>query len=419
MENKFNLSYVLLVCIPLYLSQGIILPQGLLPQILLALWLSIDLYYIAYYLLDRRKDSLANIILLFWAVNVISWLISPKEIYTNGYVIRTLDHFKNLTVALLTYFPYAYWIRQGLVREKYLKWFTLIMFALAVVMFWDYNTRALFERTSDSITNNEAYIFVTLFPLIYLFRDKKIIWYALLFAVLFLVLYGAKRGAIICYFVQLILFILYSNTAIKGRRNSKAWGFVLVLVLFIAIGYVTYNLIQGNEYLLWRISNMQEGNDASGEARLFQYNKILQTFVDAPVYNKLFGFGFNQSVSLTHGYYAHNDWLEILASQGILGVLLYFIFFIRLWRTLKIIGDDGWRKCMFFLAFFPWIIRSIVSMGYVSMETFYFIIAVAYVKYSSSKSNYNLKYTKFHTERFYKKACPIDSCLICQCRYRK
>ena len=46
---------------------------------------------------------------------------------------------------------------------------------------------------------------------------------------------------------------------------------------------------------------------------------------------QLFGGGANHTLIVTDNY-AHNDWLEILINQGILGILVYLFYWFKFWQ---------------------------------------------------------------------------------------
>lgn len=383
-KNKgSNFPLLLLFVIPLYATQGILLPSGPIPQSLLLMWFFMDSFYLMKFLTSKDRDGIGIIVFLFWLLNTVSWVISPKLLVCDGEIIRTFNHYKNLTIGLLTYYPFRYWIKNRIIDERYLKFFSILIFSVAILLFFHYNTIKLSQTVKDAITNNEAYLFVCIFPILYVFREKKVLWYSLVIGCLFFILLGAKRGAIICFASQLIIFVLF-NMKDTGRRTSHIKSLFITSVIVGVLGFVGYNLLQGNEYLLMRLSDMEEGNDASGDARIFQYTAILNAFVEAPLFTKLFGHGFNQTLNIA-GNYAHNDWLELLTNQGIVGVLMYLLLFIQLLKSTKAFNGNNWRKCMFYMVLAPWFIRSLISMGYVSMETFYFMIAIVYSKYGSQR----------------------------------
>ena len=85
----------------------------------------------------------------------------------------------------------------------------------------------------------------------------------------------------------------------------------------------------------YRISQTFEG-DSSGRDAL--YNTFLNHFLqEQNPFRFLFGYGANGTI-LLGGNYAHNDWLEIITNQGILGFVIHLVYWVTLivfWKKIK------------------------------------------------------------------------------------
>jgi O-antigen ligase len=95
------------------------------------------------------------------------------------------------------------------------------------------------------------------------------------------------------------------------------------LIVFLLLIYFSYIVILQNDFLISRFIQAKEGN-LSGRTEL--YSSLWMYYKNSDIKNLLFGYGFAQSIRFV-GNTAHNDWLEILIGQGIMGISLYFFYF--------------------------------------------------------------------------------------------
>lgn len=77
---------------------------------------------------------------------------------------------------------------------------------------------------------------------------------------------------------------------------------------------------------------------------------------------QLFGRGTAQTVMIA-GNYAHNDWLEFLTDNGLLGALLYLTTIVSLFFYRRKIQKGSPMRCAFMIVLLFWFIKSIFSMG--------------------------------------------------------
>ena len=136
-----------------------------------------------------------------------------------------------------------------------------------------------------------------------------------------------KRGAVAIGILSVGLLI-YSNIFSKNRKQ-KIWTVLLTIVLIFSAIYVVSYLLSESEYFLSRINQTLDG-DSSGRDDLYSqlWLKILN---EHSVIYTLFGRGADSTWALA-GNYAHQDWLETLCNNGLLGCIILFNFFMCLFR---------------------------------------------------------------------------------------
>lgn len=382
------LSRILLILMPLYFTQGWLFDHSsFISRGILLIWLLIDIYYLAIYF-RFPFDSTANLFFLFWIMTVSYWIVSPKTVFVDFVEpTKTYGDLKNITVVFLSIFPFLIWNKNNIVTLRYYQWLGLFFMLSFIVAFNVRNTENLSMSSLENITNNAAYYFPVLLPLLGVFIGKKV-FPIFLFSCLYFVLIGAKRGAIVCFFVEVVLFVLlYVNNAPKRSKNKKL-GRLLVILLFLSVFvFVVYYFYTNNDFLQQRVENTRAGDSSS---RNFIYTKIIEAWLSGDLFSFLFGYGFDYSVTLTGGF-AHQDWIELLINHGLLGVIFYLIIFIKLYayyfknRHLM----DMSIRFVYLASISCWLIRSMFSMGYPSIETSIFGIAIA-VAHQTVNNNNNI-----------------------------
>lgn len=349
------------------------LKLGSLLSIVWFTWIAICSYFVFLFLSGKkslRNNLFAKLILLFWLMNAISYLISPKTINS----IETLVLFKSTTIALLSYFPFYYYSSKGIINQNNLQRFTLFLFLTTVLInvFGRFNLAELYSK--DDVVLNQSYLFVNLLPLIFiLFRRGPL--YLLVTITVLLVLWGAKRGAILCMVVELMVFIFYLFK--YDSFGKKHRGKILILFMMM-IGVGAY-YIERNDFLQERLTKTGTEDDRSGEIRTEMYKSLFEAYLLSSTSNEIvFGRGIGQTVSIT-GSLAHQDWLELLIDNGFVGLVLY-IFMIILCinksfkRETPLVLRYGLRGCIII-----WILTATYSMVFASRESFVFFISVGVI----------------------------------------
>ena len=294
---------------------------GALLSIIWSVWIAICVYYA--FLICSEKMTLKNntfacILLLFWVINAISYLLSPKHVSSYLFEVDTLIIFKSITIVLFSYFPFYHFAKQGDIDYKNINWFIVTLFIIDTIYLFNNKSFRKRDTLEENNVLNQAYLFVHLIPLILLFLKRKYLFLGGALAGL-LVLMGAKRGAILCMALEMLVFFIY---LLKDNSYGKKYKGVILLLIVILIGLGAYYL-SGHEYVRDRLLNTGSDLDASGEIRSERYLVLWKIVFDRTNYvDLIFGYGFSQTVPLGGGL-AHQDWIEVLIDNGLVGLVLY------------------------------------------------------------------------------------------------
>lgn len=311
----------------LYYTQGTFLPMGSTYSIgVLLAFLGLSLYFFFRVTFEKGSPK------FFQSLGV---LLAMFTIYGLFHIVGGggFDYLKAILLSLLPTYAFYYFSQKGLITEKWIRWSLLFFVFVTAVQYVAYqNMLYLASRTGEiNSVVNVSYEVLSLFPLLFFFSDKKIVQYGLLLVLLVEVVSTAKRGPILILAILLIIFFAYTfkYSKISGKKTNKL--FVLMLILaFVFVGYrYIANQYMANDYLQQRIEYTKEGG-SSGRDEIFV--SCWNLFLNSNVFEMLLGRGAAATVREI-GIAAHNDWLEILVNQGLLGVVLYLIYWARFAKT--------------------------------------------------------------------------------------
>lgn len=376
-QDKFFFN-TLLIIVPLYFLQGWLFDHGsLISQGIAAIWLLIDLVYLYKYNNSKIWEPIGRSFALFWLLNTITWLLAPFfASYSNHTVgwIGTYSVYKNISLVFLTYFPFYYFSYKKSIGEKQLKKLVLLSLICLVAAFFISARESAYNLGRDEVTNNGSYYLVVIIPLIGLFFDK-FIEYIFIGGILVLVLIGAKRGALLCAAVEFFLFLYFYSKSTRISRSPIRYVWLVIAVSIIV--YIGKDIFQGTDYLQQRYDQTISG-DSSLRDEI--YSMAFYKFLNQNLFQQLFGNGMSSTLSILGGY-AHQDWLELLINNGLLGVILYLFIFINLLSYYRKVHKGLTpMECFILLsATLGWILRSLYSMGYYSVETSFYVMAIGYV----------------------------------------
>lgn len=234
-----------------------------------------------------------------------------------------------------------------------------------------------FNRTNE-IKGVAGNINIAAFSICYklpiiIFSKKRLNWYSsiIVFLSIFCVFLMGTRGAYLAYFLILLAFIFYS--IVKRETFSKPTLFkasTIVLPFIFSILILNTSRID----VIERAGSISlSTQDGSVNQRLRYYNHAISSFIENP-----FGIGIGnwkvKSIDYDKDnifqyiipYHAHNDYLQILAEQGVFGLLFFIMFlFYPILNALKF----GFKKAF---KFWPYLVSTAI---YILDSTINFPIA--------------------------------------------
>lgn len=390
--SKLNRSDWFICSWVLYYLQGILYPAGGMISLALLgtnLLVSADCAIKVLRWNDNPKyfRGFNLLMLMFTVYGLYHILIHPSTVKyaVSGVTMQSYIYIKSIYLSLLPIYAFYYYTRRGYLTQARLQRWGVVF--LVSVMFSYFRLQqdalqALAEKGSskEEITNNAGYLFLSCIPLLVLYRSKPLLQYAALAFVMAFIVMGMKRGAIAIGLVASAYFMWQAIKSSEGKMK-----FVLIaLSVAICVGAVCFfvYMMTTSDYMLQRIESTMEGN-SSGRDNLYSF---FWTYFNekAGVLQYLIGRGANGTLEIYYNY-AHNDWLEIAVNQGLLGLIIYVIYWNCFYKTWKRALNIDARIILSatLMIFFA---KTLFSMSYADM-TYVSTSVLGYALATVNKSN--------------------------------
>lgn len=330
-------TFYFLICLLFALGRG---PVYIGSQVLLIL---ISFYYAVYANIHYRLPAFfkaLNVLLIMFTIYGFLLIIKGEQlmIQVSYQAVSNNSYLLNIYRSLLPIYAFYVFARKGWLTEQTMKFWFFVFLILTIRSF--YNNQASLLRkavesgsSAEEFTNNVGYSFVALLPALVLFYKKPIIQYILMAVCGYFILMGMKRGAILSGAVCLAWF-LYVNY--KKTPKNRRWIVVIVSVMVVLAGvYFVQYMMNTSAYFVYRVEATKAGESSQ---RDMLYSTFYNHFIheDNP-FLFLFGNGANATLKIGENY-AHNDWLAIAIDQGVLGLVIYAVYWICFfisWRKSK------------------------------------------------------------------------------------
>lgn len=317
-------------------------------------------------------------VLFFWGNDVI-WMTAGRNVRKYLYVLWVIP-------SLLTVFPvYVYTCRKQL-SEKGMKILFCLFFVFSIYGFYGALKEqmlyaALMRTGQEEYTITAVYSFLSLLPLIVLFKKHQLLQFALLGVMFFYFVMSAKRGAIILGVITSFFLILnmFSRSSIKKKIAVMLMFVFFVIVVF----FFVMHQIETSAYFSARLDQTMEGHVSNRD----EYVKnILGYYFNNTTFCQFFwGIGAQGTLSINESF-AHNDWVAILIEQGLIGALFYLFYwlsFIYTWIKSRVNGEAfavigmliviGLGKSFFSMYYLPVSIEMMTSSGYFAIALGYYL----------------------------------------------
>lgn len=377
--KHFNICNIYTAAWCLYYLQGALYAKGgPIGRVLILFVLLLSVYYFIISAIRTPRPAylgaLNILVILFSIYGIISIASGTIAVTANGTERSGAAFLKQYYSSILPIYAYYSFARDKLIDEKWLYRWSLVFIVVAVTAYFtrlNEMIQAAMEMGSDQkeFTNNYAYLFVSLIPLIALVSGKKYYHWLLWAVVLVFSVLSFKRGAMLVSALCFLYYIFVSFSGHSRRNNYVAMSILAMAAVYFAFEYLLLN----SDYFLLRIEKTQEGN-ASRRDILFA--AALEVFARSNLFHAFFGHGANMTAPLI-GNGAHNDWLELLVNQGLFSVGFFLYYWIVLYKTWRNTSNDGNIRIAIGLFLISTFLRTLFSFSIGDMN-FYEAAVIGY-----------------------------------------
>ncbi len=292
--------------------------------------------------LKAVTDKLQIFVLLFWLLVLISYTYALNP-------TRSIEYIWKSTALFLIYFVFFLDVFK---TKKDFKWIfrsvIISLFVLSIMGLYFYIANfeiiimGLMEekvaRTTSLMNdpNHYALALITMlpFPIYYFANTKskllKVVLIIGTLLVLFSIFVTFSRGALVSLFIM-ILYMLYRERRIKHVFLILT-GILLVILVFLWFFPIFF------EHFVQRVELLSNGIDYSVSQRFLVLKGGINMFLNHP----FFGVGAGNFIVYSPGYifltkpkYAHNNYLEIGAEMGIVGISLFILIIVMTFINLR------------------------------------------------------------------------------------
>lgn len=363
-SSKYRIATIYSLIWSLYYLQGLLYPEGIIAQLFLLVFLLISLYYA--YSLNREfklspfMKSVNWLVILFGVYGLIR-IIFPN---TDGW-LRTNDsttYFKEYVVSILPIYTFYYLSRKGKVTEDWFYHFVWVFLLVSILQFYRESIFRLSEVLIDQggVTNNSGYLFMSIIPCAIFLRRMPLYQFLFIIISVIFVIASMKRGAILISAISIAFLLPGIVKTMHGRQ--KIWVMLLIIITLVAGYYYVVNIVMQDQYFQFRLERTLEGDASNREDMYPMYFNFF--FNQSSILSIFFGNGADGTLHYM-GDFAHNDWLELLINQGLLGILLYITYWYRGYKVFKFVKQNN---CIELALLIGLILMSYFAKSFISMS---------------------------------------------------
>lgn len=374
LTRQINKCDVYLLLWFLYYLQGIIYPKGsIIGLILVAINIAVSLG------LSFKVTRMPNLPIYFHGLNILVMMLTIYGIIPilNGatatfsaggefHSFASYNYLKNAYLSLMPIYAFYYFSVTGYLTENKLKvWIFLFFISVTLSYFQDQEDALLHAleigSSREEFTNNTGYKFLALIPAMVLFRKKPLIMYSGLAYIIVFLIMGMKRGAILIGALSSLYFVFSSFKLVEKSKRKKLVLFIIVLAI---VGFqATQYMLDNSDFFLTRIESTLSGN-SSHRDELFGFFWS-HYWSGTNLFEFLFGNGAWGALKLFYNN-PHNDWLLVMTEQGLIGIVIYLIYWRCFIKQCSVSTNIEARIAISMIAII-YFSRTLFSMSYADM----------------------------------------------------
>lgn len=302
-----------------YFSQEVLYSQdSVISQLFLGLLFVLSIFYLfkLFFVNEFEIDEFVYIWMIFLILNIITFIFKGE--FTDDYINRL----KGILLNMLPFFAFYYFTKKGILKSNHLLLVFWVLLIISIIKFNNsINELKQLKGNPLNMVSNTSYLFLGLIPFVFLFK-RRIFSYLTLFLMFVFLLQSLKRASIIGGIIGFV--ILFYEQFKNGKGRFKGLHYIGSTLIILTISYFGYQYMMDHQNVIVRFQSMLAG-DSSGRETLvniaFDYWHQSDSYI-----TYLFGEGFASTLKIIGGS-AHNDFIEVLVSFGLIGSVFYMSIF--------------------------------------------------------------------------------------------
>lgn len=281
------------------------------------------------YMNSPVMQSILVLVLLFTIYGLISIMQDGKILIRGeGAYVSSGTYLIGALRSFLPLCTFYYLTKNGYLTENFMRYWFWVFLIQSVYLYFMGRMMLGLSGMDEVRTNNLGYIFVALFPFVCLFDKKPFLQSVIIFLFLFITIMSLKRGAILTMTLAILFFFWNQAKSLNSIKKIIAIAFFCISLFFLSdfVG----DMYERNDVFQRRIENTLEGR-TSGRDEITSH--LLSKYANSNLIYLIFGYGADGTIKELR--YAHNDWLEMLYDQGVIGFFAYFVFWFVIYRIMR------------------------------------------------------------------------------------
>ncbi len=293
---------------------------------------------VLYLLLKKIKLAMAIFLLLLVSLVFVDLVVTGRSLLH----LNDIFYLPLWCINLVFYSEYYHEIRQ-LVFKKHkifgffaFVWIALVLFSLLLPksFIMSNNIKSFVSFTGSAHRFAQTALLAITCLIVEFLATKKKVFFILLSAPLIFIFYCGART----YLIVALFLVLYSFLCILPNKMAKVFFLLAGLILVIYAGFYTTAKRMGTESYAWQIAKYGTLHFlTSGRSDFWEID--LYHFFLSPPFFIVVGRGYNFVYDVNATYYnsaiwAHNDYINVLVSNGFAGIVLYFLPFFSLLKIM-------------------------------------------------------------------------------------
>lgn len=226
-----------------------------------------------------------------------------------------------MTMALFTYLGKEKDITDG-------SWIIVIAYYIFAAQFIIKRNAGFYDDEAGTMVAN-AYYVACLLPLALVYHPKKLSFIPILVAII-VILFSSKRTGLLAIGAMSVIYYIGVRQPLRKTLGNMVAILVIILVASYAMTYFR------TEFEVDTFSRMENLSEDGGSGRDARWRFFLTRFTQSSSTEMIFGHGAGSCYRIKGN--AHNDFIQVLFEYGIFAVVLYILFYVKLfvaWLKMK------------------------------------------------------------------------------------